>query len=320
MVVRSGAGGLISFLAIACLFSFAALGREDVLFGESLAGEDRIVIARAEDSLYSLARLHGLGFVELAAANPGVDVWMPEPGTPIHLPYRTIVPRFDGASIIVNRAERRIFVRNEAGGIWNAPVTLGRDGFTTPLGRIAISERRRDPVWYPTLAHRLEDPDLPEAVPSGPDNPLGRMALRLGATPYLIHGTNQPGASGRAASRGCIRLEPGDADRLYDFARPGMIVEIIDAPLKLAILEGTIWLEIAPSPDWMRAVEEGREPPRDPMTDIETRLSGMAGMAESVLDWPRIRRMARERRGVPEPVGKRIERPAAPEIISGRRD
>ena len=64
---------------------------------------------------------------------------------------------------------------------------------------------------------RLErEPHLPERMEGGPDNPLGRHALRLAMPGYLIHGTNQPNTIGQALSSGCIRMLNDEVIDLYD--------------------------------------------------------------------------------------------------------
>ena len=66
------------------------------------------------------------------------------------------------------------------------------------------------PSWRPTPAMRARNPDWPEFVPPGPNNPLGARALYLYQgnkdTLYRIHGTNAPSSIGTAQSSGCIRM------------------------------------------------------------------------------------------------------------------
>ena len=64
---------------------------------------------------------------------------------------------------------------------------------------------------------RTEAPDLPAAVPPGPDNPLGAFALDLSWTSTAIHGTNSPYGIGRRVSHGCFRLYPEDIAKLAVF-------------------------------------------------------------------------------------------------------
>ncbi len=310
--VRSPAGarlGLCLGSLLAMLFMASGGGpvaaqdySRDLILGR-LIGEPRTVTVRPEDTLVRLAMRYDVGFVELRAANPDLDVWLPRPGARLRLPTMHIAPPADGATIVVNRAEMRLYAYLADGPVWSAPISLGRDGYETPLGRIEIGEKRLNPAWYPTPAHRRENPGLPRVVPAGPDNPLGRHALRLGHTEYLLHGTNRPDSIGRQVSRGCIRLAPRDIAWLYDHVALGAVVRIIDAPAKLARGEdGRLYLEIAPSRDQIEALDRGRSPPRDPFLGIETMLAARAGDLASRIDWGKVARIASERRGMPEPI------------------
>ena len=89
------------------------------------------------------------------------------------------------------------------------PVGLGREG-ATPSGLFHIANKISNPDWY----------DGNRVVKGGdPANPLGRrwMGLGVGAVPtsYGIHATPQAQSIGRAMSRGCIRMRPGDAETLF---------------------------------------------------------------------------------------------------------
>lgn len=52
-------------------------------------------------------------------------------------------------------------------------------------------------------------------VPAGPDNPLGKYAIRLSASGYLIHGTNKPVGVGMQVTHGCVRMYPEDIEELF---------------------------------------------------------------------------------------------------------
>ena len=61
------------------------------------------------------------------------------------------------------------------------------------------------PDWRPTEAMRKRDPQLPEYMPSGPDNPLGSHALYLSWPNYRIHGTSDTRKIGRQSSSRVVR-------------------------------------------------------------------------------------------------------------------
>jgi lipoprotein-anchoring transpeptidase ErfK/SrfK len=66
---------------------------------------------------------------------------------------------------------------------------------------------------------RLRQPELPERVPGGPENPLGARALYLYEgnrdTLYRIHGTAEPWTIGTNVSSGCIRMLNEEVADLY---------------------------------------------------------------------------------------------------------
>ena len=62
--------------------------------------------------------------------------------------------------------------------------------------------------------------------PPGPRNPVGVMWIALNKKGIGIHGTNEPGSIGHAASHGCIRLANWDVVRLATKIKSGDNVSI----------------------------------------------------------------------------------------------
>ncbi|TGH91816.1 L,D-transpeptidase family protein, partial [Escherichia coli] len=77
----------------------------------------------------------------------------------------------------------------------------------------------------------------PKVVPAGPNNPLGRFAMRLGIGngEYLIHGTNAQDSVGLRVSSGCIRMNAPDIEALFAQVAAGTRVAIINEPVKYAV-------------------------------------------------------------------------------------
>lgn len=94
-------------------------------------------------------------------------------------------------------------------------------------GRTEITLKRRNPTWIPTPNMRRRDPDLPEMVPPGPDNPMGTRALNLTWQYYRIHGIDNPAKVGRRASNGCFGLFNHHVEDLFDRVRVGTQVVVI---------------------------------------------------------------------------------------------
>jgi L,D-transpeptidase catalytic domain/Putative peptidoglycan binding domain len=95
-------------------------------------------------------------------------------------------------------------------------IAVGQVGLETPGGLYHIESKQVNPSWHVpnsswagSLAGRV--------IPPGPDNPLKArwMGFVDGAG---MHGTDQPGSIGSAASHGCIRMFIPDVIELYDRA------------------------------------------------------------------------------------------------------
>src|SRR3546814_165240 len=204
------------WLVHAFVFAFAILLGGSPATATDLIGNGVTHVAAEEDTFVALMERYGVGFLELVAANPGVDPWLPEPGTPVVVPTAHLLPQAERKGIVVNLADQRLYYF--PGGdapVESYPVGIGREGLETPTGLTEIVRKRKNPVWIPTPRMRAADPSLPRAVAAGPDNPLGTRALDLGWPYLVIHGTNQPLSLGRRVSQGCLRVPPAPLLSLF---------------------------------------------------------------------------------------------------------
>ena len=260
-------------------------------------------VIRGDETLLDLTRRYDLGYVELLAANPGLDPWVPGEGAEVILPTAHLVPTRadDGDGILINLAEQRLyFFQTEPGQPpLSFPIGVSREGWATPLGETRVVRKRAAPIWYPTVSARREDPSLPPAVAAGPENPLGDFALYLDWPRYLIHGTNEPDGVGRRVSRGCIRLYPEDIERLFGLTAVETPVRVVHEPVKLTRAGDEVFLEVHPTLDEMAEIEEkARLEPIRP-DDLRPRIRAIAGELSERIDWRLAYRTAAERRGVP---------------------
>lgn len=134
---------------------------------------------------------------------------------------RQLVPypfRRDAGSIIVDATRRFLYLVREDGYALRYGIGVGRDGFEWS-GEAVIGRKQKWPDWYPPAEMRARQPELPEFMPGGPENPLGARALYLYEngrdTLYRLHGTSDVASIGRAVSSGCIRLLNQDIIDLY---------------------------------------------------------------------------------------------------------
>ena len=265
-----------------------------------LIGAPRAHVVAKGETLLELARRYDVGFVELRAANQGIDPWIPLPGTRLQLPTVHLLPDAPRAGIVINLAELRLYY---FAGAQQPPVTypigIGRAGWETPVGRTRVVRKRRDPSWVPPASIRAETPRLPTVVPPGPHNPLGRFALDLAWRGYLLHGTNKPNGVGRRISHGCIRLYPEDIARLFENVPVGTSVTVVNQEIKLGWSGGALYMEVHPNPKQVVEIEaRGAFTPMPP-PDIQSALAKALGDAPVAVNWQAIGRAVRERSGLP---------------------
>ena len=267
-------------------------------------GDQEIYKAAFEDTLIHLARNNGLGFVELRAANPTLDPWIPGAGARIVLPTQHLLPDAPRKGLVINLAEMRIYYFKNAGQPPQTyPISIGREGLQTPTGSTKIVRKKAGPTWRPTARMRKEDPELPVSVPPGPENPLGTHALYLGWSQYLIHGTNKPYGIGRRVSSGCMRMYPEDIKVLFPQVPVGTLVTVVDQPVKVGWIDGDLYVEVSPSQDQANKIEEEGELPSYEITkDDMKRISNKAGDYADKINWERVRRAVKEHRGYPTKI------------------
>jgi L,D-transpeptidase ErfK/SrfK len=271
-----------------------------VIDQDGLARAVTIYRAAYEDTLLEVARRFDLGYVELVAANPGIDPWLPGEGTEVILPTIHLLPDAKPEGIVINLGDMRLYYFEGPGQPPRSyPIGIGREGLLTPIGATEIVRKRKDPVWRPTPRMRAEDPTLPEVVLAGPDNPMGTRAMYLGWSQYAIHGTNKPAGIGRRSSSGCIRMYPEDAEELYDLVEVGTKVTVVDQPIKLGWINGEIFMDAHSTQTQSDQIEiSGQFEPRLPGSVVD-RVVAFAEEEAHRLDWSRIRQAVMERRGYP---------------------
>ncbi|WP_421247728.1 L,D-transpeptidase family protein [Aeromonas jandaei] len=221
--------------------------------GSRLIGELEDYIIQQDEYLELVGKHTQIGFLALLEANPGVDPYLPKPGTRLTLPTQMLLPDVPREGIVINLPELRLYYFPKGKQeVIVLPIGIGDIGRETPEMTTTIIEKTPDPSWVPGPMVRkswLEQQGitLPTVVPPGPDNPLGKFAMRLGygKRDYLIHGTNKDFGVGLRVSAGCIRLRPDDIESLFKMVPIGTPVRVINQPVKVAIeTDGRRWLEV----------------------------------------------------------------------------
>lgn len=268
---------------------------------DDVIGTPFYVKADSRQTLLDIGRHYGLGFDEMQAANPNVDMWVPKDGADVLIPARKILPDAPRRGLVLNVAERRLYYYRSPSEIETFSVGIGREGWETPVGSYSVIEKKENPTWTPPASIRAkyaaEGKILPAVVPAGPDNPLGQFAMRLSNPSYLIHGTNKPWGVGMPVSSGCTRMFPEDIEHLFGQVAVGTPVTIVDQPFKVGWLEDRLFLEVNADEQQQRAE-----------TGVEQRLSAVAATSPDLqINWDLVRQVVKEKTGLPTLVGGRRE-------------
>jgi L,D-transpeptidase ErfK/SrfK len=252
------------------------------------------------DTLLDVAARHRLGFEALSRLNPGIDPWIPDPGTVVRLPTSYLLPQVEPNGIVVNVPEMRMYDFTVEAGPEVLAVAIGDAEDPTPVGEFKVGRKRIDPEWRVPASIRAAKPELPAVVPPGPDNPLGTRWLTIGNSSYGLHGTNVRWSIGRIATHGCVRLYEEDVIRLYDRTREGTPLRLLYQPYKWGRAGDQILLEA--HPDVYAKVT-------DPVT-AALELPRSLGL-EPRVDVLEVRRVIERADGVPTRVGTLPQRETA---------
>ncbi len=272
---------------------------------DDLIGEMQTIRLGKGDTLLDVARRFDLGYVDIRAANPTIDPWLPGTAS-VLVPTRYVLPAAPRRGIVINLAELRLYYfPARSGPVQAFPIGIGSSGIETPVGGTEVVRKATNPTWYPPPSIRAENPELPESVPPGPDNPMGDYALYLGWKGYAVHGTNKPWGVGRRVSHGCIRLYPEDIARLFPQIAVGTPVTVVDQPAKLGWHAGELYLEVHPTQTQADQIEAGEPMTALPILDLAGLVAKAAGAAVDRVDWAAVETAEVERTGMPV----RITRP-----------
>jgi len=268
--------------------------------GEDVVGRQAVIRLEKGDTLPDVARHFSLGINAISAANPGVDVWVPEAGERVLLPLSFILPDAPRKGIVINLATMRLFHYKGDGKslvVSTYPVGVGAEDRPTPTGQARVVRKTARPTWHVPASiaerHRQKGDILPASIPPGPENPLGEYALYLSKTGYLIHGTNKPASIGLQATNGCMRLYPENIARLFKDTPVNTPVLIVDQPYLIGQHDGVLYMEAHAPADGPDTAERER---------IYAKLRTIEKKAARPLDWKKVKKVETEARGVPVPI------------------
>lgn len=216
---------------------------------------------------------------------------------------RKIVPQRMKNGIVVNIPDRTLYYFKQGKLAVSLPVALGvpvtseKYDWKTPTGRFRVTAKMKDPTWHvpPSIQSEMEEhgKEVITRVAPGPENPLGKYAIKTSIPGILIHSTTKPWSIYSFASHGCIRVYPEHMEGLFKEIAVNTPGEIIYKPVKLAITEGgRVFLEV--HRDVYSRSSSGLAVEARRLIE-EQNLSGL-------VDWRKVESIVKNRAGIAEDV------------------
>ncbi|MGH1453291.1 MAG: L,D-transpeptidase [Paracoccaceae bacterium] len=143
------------------------------------------------------------------------------------LEWQPYFSNLNKGAILVDIDSRALHFWNEGGEYRLYPSSVPLTEDLTRRGRTTVVRKVEGPTWRPTPSMKKRNPEWPDFVDAGPDNPLGTHALYLGWTYYRIHGTHDTRKIGRRSSNGCIGLYNEHIAQLFAATSVGTQVLLI---------------------------------------------------------------------------------------------
>ncbi|MBJ3761574.1 L,D-transpeptidase [Maribius pontilimi] len=144
------------------------------------------------------------------------------------LDWRPYFDSLTNGAILVDITSRALHYWNEDESIYKLyPTSVPQTDDLTRKGRTEVIRKVEGPSWAPTPAMKERNPEWPDFIGPGPDNPLGTHALYLSWQYYRIHGTQDTRKIGRRSSNGCIGLYNNHISELYSLSKTGCQVLLI---------------------------------------------------------------------------------------------
>jgi lipoprotein-anchoring transpeptidase ErfK/SrfK len=195
-------------------------------------------MTRNDDPSLSRRSVLGLGASLIAVPAAAQEVFAPVPDNDPAIRRnissfraRDWRPHFSSTrngAILVDTASRALHYWSEDRSVYRLyPTSVPLSEDLTRRGRTSVVRKVEGPSWAPTPAMKRRNPEWPDFIPPGPDNPMGTHALYLGWKYYRIHGTHDTRKIGRRSSNGCIGLYNEHIAELFALVEPGAQVLLI---------------------------------------------------------------------------------------------
>jgi L,D-transpeptidase ErfK/SrfK len=215
---------------------------------------------------------------------------------------RKIIPQQLKNGILINIPDRTLYYFQHGVLVTALPVALGsvvkneKYIWQTPVGKFKITGKVKDPTWTvpSSIQTEMEENgrEVITSVPPGPENPLGKYAIKTSIPGILIHSTTKPSSIYSFSSHGCIRLSPDQMEGFYPQIKVNTRGEIVYKPVKLAVTDnGRVYLEVH--------------------NDIYKKSAGLVEEARhlvekqklsALVDWEKFKSVVQQKRGIAEDI------------------
>lgn len=215
---------------------------------------------------------------------------------------RKIIPQQIKNGIIINIPDRTLYYFQQGTLVTSLPVALGsatkneKYVWQTPVGKFKITAKMKDPTWTvpPSIQTEMEEQgkEIITSIPPGPENPLGKFAMKTSIPGIMIHSTTRPSSIYSFSSHGCIRISPDQMEGFYPQIKVNTRGEIIYKPIKLAVTDnGRVFLEVH---------NDVYKKSADLVVEAR-RMVEKQRLSEQV-DWEKFKAVVKQKRGVAEDI------------------
>lgn len=272
--------------------------------GNDVVGQVKIVQSKPKDTLFTIARRYEMGFDEIKEANKNLPTWgYLKKNTAVIIPSEFILPNSPRAGVVINLPEKRLYLYpNNESVVITEPVAIGIYGWPTPLLDGRLIEKAKDPTWnIPEsiqIERELEGKPPITFIGPGPDNPLGKYAIRTSNRSILMHSTNALTSIGRRASHGCIRMYPEDAEEMFYSVELQMPIRIINQPFKAGWNDHKLYFETQPT------LVETRGSVDERVQEAFDTIMRVANYDKNLVNWTTVEKALVKQDGIPVRISK----------------
>ncbi|NJD56599.1 MAG: LysM peptidoglycan-binding domain-containing protein [Nitrospirae bacterium] len=267
-----------------------------------IVGEELVYVVRKGDTLELVGARTGGNWWKIAKDNNIDASRRLQLGQQLKVNTRRIIPATIENGIIINVPDRTLYYFRGGQLTRSFPIGLGMlssktgKDWKTPLGKFKVIAKEKNPIWYvpPSIQEEMEmdGKEVKITVPPGPDNPLGRYALKTTMPGIMIHETIRPSSVYQFRSHGCMRVQAENMVKFFEEVELNTPGEVIYRPVKAAVSEkGRVFLEV--HRDFYKLEKNPEEEARKQLEKTG---------AIHIIDWQKVQKVLKERSGTAEDV------------------